>query len=144
MSMTSFVAFLVNFEHMAHLALLLLHVILAGIKQKFSFLFKKTCVHLDLKRNWKYHTFCFVKGAFPLALSVKFCIINNFAELHLLAMMEFSFNTLPRWTLITSLVKCVSDFIADVFSPEKEVFSWTYLLRKTPRRTKILIFLVWN
>ena len=30
------------------------------------------------------------------------------------------------------------------FSSEKELFSWTYLLRKTPRRTKILISPVWN
>ena len=31
-----------------------------------------------------------------------------------------------------------------VFSSEKELFSWTYLRKKTPRRTKILISLVWN
>ena len=30
------------------------------------------------------------------------------------------------------------------FSSEKELFSWTYLLKKTPRRTKILISPVWN
>ena len=31
-----------------------------------------------------------------------------------------------------------------VFSSEKKLFSWTYLLKKTPRRTKILISLFWN
>ena len=30
------------------------------------------------------------------------------------------------------------------FSSEKEIFSRTYLLKKTPRRTKILISPVWN
>ena len=44
---------------------------------------------------------------------------------------------------MTSLLKCVSDFTADVFSSEKELFSWTYLLQKTPPRTKTLISLVW-
>ena len=33
---------------------------------------------------------------------------------------------------------------ADIFSSEKELFSWTYLLKKTPLRTKILISPVWN
>ena len=71
--------------------------------------------------------------------------MNNFAELQLLPMMEFSFNTLPRWFSIASLLKCVSDFTTDLFfSSRKEFFSWTYLLKKTPRRTKILIFPVWN
>ena len=36
-------------------------------------------------------------------------------------------------------VKYVSDFPADVFSSEKELFSCAYLLKKIPRRTKILI-----
>ena len=30
------------------------------------------------------------------------------------------------------------------FSSEKELFSWTYLLKNAPRRTKILISQVWN
>ena len=30
------------------------------------------------------------------------------------------------------------------FSSEKEPFSWTYLLKKTPRRTKVLTSPVWN
>ena len=30
------------------------------------------------------------------------------------------------------------------FSLEKELFSWTYLLKKAPQRTKILISPVWN
>ena len=40
--------------------------------------------------------------------------MNNFAELQLLSMTEFSFNTLPRKFWIASLLKCVSDFPADV------------------------------
>ena len=31
-----------------------------------------------------------------------------------------------------------------LFSSEKKIFSWTYLLKKTPRNIKILIFPVWN
>ena len=31
-----------------------------------------------------------------------------------------------------------------IFFSGKELFSWTYLSKKTPRRTKILIFPVWN
>ena len=31
-----------------------------------------------------------------------------------------------------------------VFSLKKELFSWTYLLKKTQRKTKILISPVWN
>ena len=49
-------------------------------------------------------------------------------------MMEFSFNTLSRYFSITSLLKCASDFTADIFLSEKEVFSWTYLLEKTPSK----------
>ena len=30
------------------------------------------------------------------------------------------------------------------FSSEKELFSWIYSLKKTPRRTKVLIVPVWN
>ena len=33
----------------------------------------------------------------------------------------------------------MSQISPPVFSSEKELFSWTYLLKKTPRRTKILI-----
>ena len=47
--------------------------------------------------------------------------MNNFAELQLLPIMEFSFNTLPHQFLIASLRKFVSDFTADVFSSEKEL-----------------------
>ena len=36
-------------------------------------------------------------------------------------------------------------FTADgFFLSEKEIFNWTYLLKKTPQRTKILISPVWN
>ena len=41
--------------------------------------------------------------------------------------------------MVASLLKHVSDFTADVFSSEKELLSWTYLLKKAPRRTKRLI-----
>ena len=70
--------------------------------------------------------------------------MNNFAELQVLAMMEFFFNTLPRWLSIASLLKCVSDFTADVVLSGKELFSRTYLLKETTGRTKILISAVWN
>ena len=40
-------------------------------------------------------TFSTVKGTFPLAFSVNFCSLNNFAELQLLPVMELSFNTFP-------------------------------------------------
>ena len=70
-------------------------------------------------------------------------IMKNFAELKLLPMMEFSFNT-SRQFPIASLLKYVSDFATDVFFVRKGDFSWTYLLGKTPRRAKILIFSVWN
>ena len=46
--------------------------------------------------------------------------------------------------MIASSLKCVSDFTADFFSSEKELFSWIFLLQKTSRRTKILISPVWN
>ena len=59
-------------------------------------------------------------------------------------MIEFSFNILPRKFLIASLLRRVSDFTADVFLLKKELFSWTYLLKKTPRRNKILMSPVWN
>ena len=39
----------------------------------------------------------------------------------------------------------MSDITSDgFFLSGKELFSWIYLLKKTPRRTKILISLVWN
>ena len=39
--------------------------------------------------------------------------------------------------------KCVSDFTA-LFSLEKKLFSWTYILKKTSWMTKILIYPAWN
>ena len=56
---------------------------------RFVFLSKRTCAHLDLKRNEKYHAFSTVKSTSPIALSVQFCIMNNFAELQLVPMIEF-------------------------------------------------------
>ena len=46
--------------------------------------------------------------------------------------------------MVASLLKHVSDFTADGFASEKELLSWTYLLKKTPRRTKRLISPFWN
>ena len=37
---------------------------------RFAFLSKRTCAHLDLKGNEKYHTLSTVKGTSSLALSV--------------------------------------------------------------------------
>ena len=65
--------------------------------------------------------------------------MNNFVELQLLSIIEFSSNTLPRLFSIASVLKRVSDFTADAYSSEKEFFSSRYLIKKTPRRTKILI-----
>ena len=70
--------------------------------------------------------------------------MNNFAEPQHLPMMKLSFNTLQHLILIASLLKCVSNITVDIFSSEKEPFSWIYLLKEAPRRTKNLIFLVWN
>ena len=47
-------------------------------------------------------------------------------------------------TRLASLLKRVSDFTTDVFLSEKEHFKWTYLLKKAPRRTKMLISPVSN
>ena len=47
--------------------------------------------------------------------------------------------------MAASFLKCVSGFTASVFYvSEKELLSWTYLLKKRSRRTKILISPVWN
>ena len=54
------------------------------------------------------------------------------------------FNSLSRQFSIASLLRCVSDFTTDIFSLEKELFSWTYSKKKAPQRAKILISLVWN
>ena len=75
----------------------------------------------------------------PISVISVIFIMNNFAELQLLPTMEFSFNTSLRSFSIASLLKCVKSFTIDVFLSEKDLFSRTYLLKKTPRRTKILI-----
>ena len=41
-------------------------------------------------------------------------------------------------------IRIYSQVTTAVFSSKKELFSWTYLLKKAPRWAKILIFLVWN
>ena len=69
--------------------------------------------------------------------------MNNTAELPLLPMMEFSLNNWPCYFSIASPLKYFSYVIA-VFLSEKELFSWTYFLKKTTQKTKILIFPVWN
>ena len=105
----------------------------------------------DRKNCWvlvsygdQYPDWHYVSKAHPISVISVVFIMNNFAELQLLPTMEFSFNTLPRSFSIASLLKCVKNFTIDVFLSEKDLFSWTYLLKKTPRRTKILISLVWN
>ena len=62
--------------------------------------------------------------------------MNNFAELQLLPMMEFSFNTLPRYFSITSLLKCVSDFTADAFFVRKGAFYLNISTRKDTTKDK--------
>ena len=48
----------------------------AGIRHvdytEVVFLSKRTCAHVDLKGNKKYHTFPTVKSASPLAISVHY------------------------------------------------------------------------
>ena len=60
--------------------------------------------------------------------------MNNFAELQLLPMMRFFFNTSPSYSTKVRLRFHGWCF----FLQKKELFSWTYLLKKTTRRTKIL------
>ena len=55
---------------------------------------ERTCAHSELKVNKNITDFFTVKGT--LAFSVYFWILNNFTELHLLPIMEFSINILPR------------------------------------------------
>ena len=45
---------------------------------------------------------------------------------------------------MASLLKCASDSTTNVFSEEKELFSGTYLLKRTPWGTKILMLPVWS
>ena len=100
------------------------------------FFFPKEHVRTLISKQIKSHTFSTVKGTCSLEISVQFGIMNNFAELQLLSMMAFLFNTLPRWTLIAPLLKCVSDFTA-VFFLSEELFSWTYILKKDTTNDKI-------
>ena len=60
----------------------------------------------------------------------------NFAELQLLPMMEFSFKAFPRSFPIVSLIKCVSDFTADVFSVTKGAFQLNMSTKKDPTKDK--------
>ena len=62
---------------------------------RLVFLSKRTGAHHDFKGNWKYHPFSTAKGTPPIALSLQFCIMNNFAKL-------FSFNTLPHCHIFNS------------------------------------------
>ena len=71
-------------------------------------------MHFEVKET-KNVTVSTVKGTFPLAFSVQFYTINNFAEPQLLSMMELSFDTLPRKFSIASLLKSASDFIGVFF-----------------------------
>lgn len=46
--------------------------------------------------------------------------------------------------MIASLLNCATEFTLDVFSSEELLLSWTYLLKKTSQKIKILIFPAWN
>ena len=48
--------------------------------------------------------------------------MTNFEEFQHLPVMGFSFNTLPRQTLIASLLKSVSDSTTDAFFFDKKSF----------------------
>ena len=106
---------------------------------QFCFLPKRTSAHLELKKTKNITHLLLLKG--QLALSVQFCIMNNFAELQRQPMMEFFFNTLPRQFLIASLLKSVSDFTADVFFVRKGAFQLNISTKKyatKDRNIKIL------
>ena len=104
---------------------------------------RKNCWVLASYRD-QYPDWHYVSKAHPISVISVVFIMNNFAELQLLPTMEFSFNTSPRSFSIASLLKCVKNFAIDSFFSEKDLFSWAYLLKKTPWRTKILISPVWN
>ena len=95
-------------------------------------------------KKLKISHFSTVRGTFPLVLSVKFCTMNNFVELQLLPMMEFSFNTFTTLIFDSFPTKvCLRFHRWCFFSSEKVLFRWTNLLKKIPRRTKILISPIW-
>ena len=108
----------------------------------FLFLFKRTCAHLELKET-KYHLLPTVKDTSPLALSMHFYIMNNFAGYQNFAnsgiLLEY-FATLIFNSFSTKL--CLR-FHHWFFPSEKDLFSWIHQLKETPRRTRILISPVW-
>ena len=57
-----------------------------------------------------------------ILISVISVDLNNFAEVQLMSMMEFFFNTFPCETMMASLLKCVLDSTADVFFGRKRAF----------------------
>ena len=67
---------------------------------------------------------------------MQFCTIDSCAELQWwnfpLILCHLNFRYLLYWS-----VSQIS--LLMFFSSEKELFSWTYLLKETPRRTKLLI-----
>ena len=69
-------------------------------------------------------------------MSAEHWLLFHEGELELLAMIKFSFNTLLHYFSKASLQRCVSDFTADLFLSEKELFSRTYVLIKAPQRPK--------
>ena len=77
-----------------------------------------------------------LKGTSPLAFLVQSCTMNNFLELQLLSMMEFTFNTLPRKFSLASLLKCVSDFTTDVFFVKKGAFQLNISTKKETTKDK--------
>ena len=57
---------------------------------------KTICEPTDFKENWKFYKFFLVKSTSQLAKVVQFLNTSNFADLQVLAIVEFSFNALPR------------------------------------------------
>ena len=63
--------------------------------------------------------------------------MNNFAELQLLSIMEFSFNTLLAFLAsIASLLKRVADFTTDVFFVRKRAFYLNITTKKDTMKDK--------
>ena len=97
---------------------------------------KRTCVYLDLKEAKNITHFHNVKGTFLLALSMQLYIMTNFAEFHLLPMMEFVFNTFLRSFRTASLLKRVSDFTADLLFVSKRSFQLDISTKKDTTKDK--------
>ena len=62
----------------------------------FAFLLKRTCAHLDLERKENVTHFLLLKSHLHQRYQCSFASRTNFAELQLLPVMRFFFNTVPR------------------------------------------------